>query len=409
MSLIKRLHLTKLIFFLPIIVLVSCAEQTPFEDELLEKLILAQKGDIIEIEEGVYHFTRTLSIMDKEDITLRGRGIGKTILRFDNQTEGAEGILISGKNITIEDLSVYNTKGDAIKARDSDGITFRNLEVIWEGQPDTSHGAYGLYPVSSNNVVIENCRARGASDAGIYVGQSKNVIIRNNHAWENVCGIEVENSFFVEVYENLVENNTSGLMIINLPELPQINGSDVRVYNNQIIGNNHYNFAHEGNLASMIPSGSGLLIMAYRNIDAFDNIIENNNTVNAAIVSYKMLDRPYDDENFNPYNSSINLFNNQFGRGGMDPDIENPIGAFMTHLFGDNRFPDVFIDAFDNPANFDDDGVLIEERRICLNNNTNMTSAKWNIEEDGSNTVEYDSDLFDCDLNPLPNYKMRNL
>ena len=35
-----------------------------------------------------------------------------------------------------------------------------------------------LYPVESTNVLIDGCVAIGASDAGIYVGQSQNIIVQ---------------------------------------------------------------------------------------------------------------------------------------------------------------------------------------------------------------------------------------
>jgi len=52
------------------------------------------------------------------------------------------------------------------------------------------------------NVLIENCVALRASDSGLYIGQSENIVIRNNKALENVCGINVENSENVEIYNN---------------------------------------------------------------------------------------------------------------------------------------------------------------------------------------------------------------
>ena len=59
----------------------------------------------------------------------------------------------------------------------------------------TTNGAYGIYPVESKDVLIDSVLVRGASDAGIYVGQSRNIIVRHSTAVENVAGIEIENSF----------------------------------------------------------------------------------------------------------------------------------------------------------------------------------------------------------------------
>ena len=50
--------------------------------------------------------------------------------------------------------------------------------------------------------MIEHCIAIGASDAGIYVGQSNNIIVRNCEAFQNVAGIEIENSIKADVHSN---------------------------------------------------------------------------------------------------------------------------------------------------------------------------------------------------------------
>ena len=113
-------------------------------------------------------------------------------------------------------------------------------------QPKTENGAYGIYPVQCTNVLVEGSQVRGSSDAGIYVGQSKNIIVRNNKVWENVAGIEIENSFGADVYDNEATNNTGGILVFSLPEMPVKNGRDARVFRNKIHGNNHPNFGLEG-------------------------------------------------------------------------------------------------------------------------------------------------------------------
>ena len=75
---------------------------------------------------------RTLSMAGKKNITIRGKGVGKTVLSFKTQTSGAEGIRISnGENITLEDISVQDAKGDGIKVMDVRGINFRRVRAEW--------------------------------------------------------------------------------------------------------------------------------------------------------------------------------------------------------------------------------------------------------------------------------------
>ena len=89
---------------------------------------------------------------------------------------------------------MQNSKGYGIKVQDTDGITFVNIKAEWTGEPKKSNGAYALYPVKSENILVDGCIAIGASDAGIYVGQSKNIIVRNSEAYNNVAGIEIEDN-----------------------------------------------------------------------------------------------------------------------------------------------------------------------------------------------------------------------
>ena len=102
----------------------------------------------------------------------------------------------------------------------------------------------------------EECEAIGSSDAGIYVGQSDKVIIRNNKAFYNVAGIESENSTNVEIY-GMKLLKTPGLLIFNLPELT-LYGGNVKAYNNNIYNNNLTNFAVKGSIVSAVPKGAGV-------------------------------------------------------------------------------------------------------------------------------------------------------
>ena len=135
--------------------------------------------------------------------------------------------------------------GDNLKISESDSVVIRRIRSAWTGKVSVQNGAYALYPVLSTNVLIEECEAIGSSDAGIYVGQSNNVIIRNNKAFYNVAGIESENSYNVKIYGNEAYENTSGLLIFNLPELT-LYGGNVNAYNNNIHDNNLTNFAVKG-------------------------------------------------------------------------------------------------------------------------------------------------------------------
>ena len=160
------------------------------QEELQEALILAEPGDVIALGVGRFVFASSLSL-DVDDVTIRGEGMDKTILSFKNQDAGAEGLIITSDGVSCEDFAVEDTKGDAIKAKGCDGISFIRVRTEWTDGPMESNGAYGLYPVECRDVLIDGCVAIAASDAGIYVGQSENIIVRNSRAEYNVAGIEI--------------------------------------------------------------------------------------------------------------------------------------------------------------------------------------------------------------------------
>ena len=135
-------------------------------------MIMAEKGDTIRFPAGKYNFDTSLSMDEKEGVVIMGAGKDVTILSFKNQVEGAEGIRITNsKNITVMNLTIQDAKGDGVKAMETEGISFLNMNSEWTGRPKKTNGSYAFYPVSCSEVLIDNCDAVGSSDAGIYVGQ----------------------------------------------------------------------------------------------------------------------------------------------------------------------------------------------------------------------------------------------
>lgn len=292
-----------------------------FEESLQQQLIEAQAGDVIEIPEGVHEMTRSLSL-NVSGVTIRGAGIDASVLSFSNQIQGAEGLLVSANDFVIEDLAIEDTVGDAIKINQSRNVVIRNVRTEWTGGPLSTNGAYGIYPVQSQNILIDGAVAIGASDAGIYVGQSEQIIVRNSRAEYNVAGIEIENSTFADVYDNVATNNTGGILVFDLPDIPVQGGRNTRIFNNQIINNNVDNFAPVGNIVASVPAGTGLMVMANDSIEVFGNNFTNNQTANVLIVSYLLGGRTTDDTNYGPYPEAIFIHDNQYVGGGNAPDSE---------------------------------------------------------------------------------------
>ena len=287
-------------------------------EKLLETFIMVEEGDTILLGAGRWDLVDGL-VLDADGVTVRGAGAEKTVLSFKGQTGSGEGLLITSDNVVLEDFAVEDTKGDGIKAKGSDLITFRNLRVEWTNGPDEKNGAYGVYPVSSKNVLIEGVTVRGASDAGIYVGQSQDIVVRNSLAEFNVAGIEIENCYRADVYGNMARHNTGGILIFDLPNLPQQGGHDIRVFDNSSIDNDTPNFAPEGNIVGSVPMGTGIMIMANRNVHIFGNRLSGNGTVHVIVAAYP---NDYDDDNYMFVPRGVFVHDNTYGEGGNAPDNE---------------------------------------------------------------------------------------
>lgn len=285
------------------------------EQQLEAAMIGAHPGDTISIGAGRYDLTQGLSL-DVDRVTVRGAGQDRTVLSFLGQRRGAEGLLVTSNGVTLRDFAVEDAKGDAIKARDCEGVTFHAMRVEWTRGPDSHNGAYGLYPVNCSDVLVEQSIVRGASDAGIYVGQSRNIIVRDNIAENNVAGIEIENCFNADVFNNTARRNTGGVLVFDLPDLPQHGGHAVRVFHNRIEGNNTPNFAAPGAIVGGVPAGTGLIVMANRDVVVFDNDIGDNGTANIIVTSYWTT---FEDPIYNPLPRNVMIRNNRFGNTGFAP------------------------------------------------------------------------------------------
>jgi len=289
-----------------------------FEESFQLQLIEAEPGTIIDVPAGTHSFTRSLSL-NVPGVTIRGAGMDQSILSFANQMQGAEGLLVTGNDFVIEDLAIEDTIGDALKINESTNVIIRRVRTEWTNGPDPENGAYGIYPVQSRNILIDGSVAIGAADAGIYVGQSSQIIVRNSRAEYNVAGIEIENSTYADVYENVATNNTGGILVFDLPNLEVQGGQSTRVFNNEIYRNNTENFAPEGAIVGNVPPGTGLLILANDNIEVFENQFWDNGNVNLMIYSYTLGGRTIEDPNYDPFPEQIYIHDNEFRGGGTAP------------------------------------------------------------------------------------------
>ena len=231
----KTIGLSELALVTGLLLIIGCSPTS--SDDIRRQCVESGPGSVITIPAGRYEFDRSL-VARVDDLVIRGEGQDQSILSFAGQKQGAEGILLTGDRLHIEGIAIEDTKGDALKINQSQGVVIRDVRTEWTRGSHTDNGAYGIYPVQCENVLIDHAVAIGASDAGIYVGQSKNIIVRDSLARANVAGIEIENSTGADVYGNHVYDNTGGILVFDLPNLPVQGGQRTRVFRNNVIGNN---------------------------------------------------------------------------------------------------------------------------------------------------------------------------
>lgn len=252
---------------------------------------------------------------------------GGTVLRFGEQTTGAQNILATGNNFVIQDLAVEKSPGDAIKIEGSNGVTIRRVRVEWTNGPDENNGAYGLYPMESRNVLIEDCEVRGASEAGVYVGQ--------------------------------------------------------------------------------VPAGTGLMIMANDDIEAFGNTITGNISFGVLIVSYYFVDLDISKPTYDPVPEKIFVHENTMSNNGGDPQGD---AALVGAVIGGQ--PDIF---YDSSGVGTDAGLLVEfpdglseSQAICINDNgVENTFGRFNISVilgglPYDPAISTDPEYFNCQHASLP-------
>ena len=400
--------------FLLLCTMAACTKEGPqdFQKNLQERLIAAKPGDVIDLPEGKFHLDRTMSLT-VNGVTIRGKGMDKTVLSFAGQKTGAQGVLVKANDFVIEDVGIEDTAGDALTIQGGTNVTVRRVRTEWTRGPNEANGPYGIYPVECKNLLLEDSVAKGAADAGIYVGQSENVVIRRNRSEFNVDGYEIENSENVDAYENVATHNSGGIGVFNLPNLPRQGGKHVRVFHNQMVDNNTPNFAPKSlGPIHFLPTGTGMYVMAIRDVEVFNNKIQNNNTVNIYIINYKTgvdedalretASSPItqqifagDDKRFYPFVQSVYLHDNDISGGGQSPDGRVDGVKMLAGAIG-GKLPDVLYDGVVDPAW----GKGKNPGQVCLQRNGDSSFLNFDVAGEMKHAVK-DVRQYDCALPAL--------
>lgn len=350
----------------------------------------AHEGDTIEFCEGKFDFDNGLVMTGKKGITIKGQGKDKTYLRFANSSDQDGFNLNKMTGITVQGLTIYDAPGNGLRIFRSDYVTVRDVKVGWSISDPASpygnynadpaswarNGAYAFYPVICHHVLIEDSISVGSSDAGVYVGQSSDILVRRTEAYHNVAGFEFENTYRAEFVDNYAHDNVGGFLIFDLPGRVQF-GEKNLVHRNKSYHNNTPQFAPRGAIVAAVPSGTGALVLASDQLEFYDNDIQDNNTVGFVVANYGLVDSKYPQNRYDFFPEGMHVYNNTFKDNGGSPQIPDPNRAPChgpSGLPGPNDSPDCIAG---NP------GLLVTI--LTLKNGGHSAQIVWDGGEDTPN------------------------
>ena len=283
-------------------------------DSIQAAVAAARSGDVIRIFPGTYHET---VYIDKDDIVLSGVVIDGAWPVMEGDTKLNDAVLYSGNDITVENLQIQHYKGNAIMGQAGNNFLIRNNHII-----DT--GVYGIFPEFGTNGLITHNVLSGIEDAAIYVGMCDNIHVTNNEVFDNVAGIEIENSRHSIVENNYVHDNTGGVLVFITPGLPIKTTYDTIVRNNFIVNNNTPNFGIPGSTVSGIPAGTGILNMAGDRTTIEGNVITGNQVIGILITDHMNAPNVTLDPEADPNSDEIAILDNLMWNNGYDtiPEIK---------------------------------------------------------------------------------------
>ncbi len=392
----------------------NAEDGTDITEEFITAVTDISPDTVVVLPKGNFLISSTINITDANGITITGHGINSTKLDFSTSS-GNDGIFFDGGNgLTIRDLGVYEVPKNGIKADGVNGIHFTYTAAVWETPlaaetADTENGAYGLYPVSSENVLMEYNYSKGSADAGIYVGQSNNIVVRHNIAEHNIAGIEIENSTMADVYNNEAFDNSGGILSFDLPGLPQAFGGGVRIFNNDTYANNTTNVGK--GVVGDVPAGTGILILATSDVEIYNNNITDNNTSGVAITSFLLMDDTLSGEDYTqtiadgwtPMVKNISIHDNTFKNNSSNPPsgglLDDAIQGYQSQFNASGQAQDMPAIVYDGVGELMSDWLYPEAggatgmQALGVTTAIAYTTAELNCVYDNVNANDAELDL----------------
>lgn len=279
-------------------------------ESIQEAVDKAGRNGVVRIHPGTYHEN---VLVIHHGVTIEGiiRNGKRPVL--DGRNLLPDAISGLGNDFKVLNLEIRNYQGNGVVVHKARNVIYRNLVLH-------NTGLYGVYPIECNGVLVEDCVVSGTRDAGIYVGQSRNIVVRRNEAFQNVTGIEIENCVNAIVEDNYVHNNTGGILVFLLPFNPSKVQDGCLVRRNRVYNNNTPNFAAPEAIVSNVLKGTGIMLLAADNTEVYENEIVGNGSFGIMTIGLRQIfpePTPLDVE---PNPDGNRIYNNILRDNGKDPD-----------------------------------------------------------------------------------------
>ncbi len=394
--------------------------------KLKKAFLEAEPGTIIELPDERIVVDAPLEIA-VDHVVVRGRAASESILDFSTYAGRDPAIRITGDDVVLEHLRILGPPAEGVFALGVRRLAIRNVRVGSTKAADRIEapriGGSPIAVVDSGDVLIERSQVEFVRRlAGIYIAQSENVVVRRSTV--NTCeyAIEIENSRGVDVHHNYLACD-SGVLVFNRPYRTMSAGR-IRIYRNAILGDLRDGGERQGNgLRGLVPSGTGLFVLATDAVDVFRNSFEENRSSAVTVASYNLFDDDTGDDDFDPYSERIFLWDNDFRRNALSTGLSNEgvawLRTLVTELFRLFRYtvPAVLIAVDDDPDK-QVDGELPEDLRVCLQENqtgkerfgeANLYQYLAGEETPFAAVYRFPSppDFYDCKHEKLPRVKPR--
>lgn len=274
----------------------------------------AQPGDTVLVPPGIYYenvrVTKDrINIQGSRGAIMDGTGLsGNTGIRV---SPAAPATRISGFTLSGLTIQNYSRNGVLLLRVDDFHISHGAYE---------DNGEYGIFPILSSHGLIDFNQVSGSDDTGIYVGQSHDLVIENNHTRDCTLGIEIENSSHIVVRENTAVENSIGILIQVVPGLGVKGTSDVEVIRNRLVANNRQNpVTDPGDLLSMLPSGIGFFNVGGDHVRVRQNLATQNKSAGIVVIQLPPQFAAVDPL-INPLPDDNEIIDNVALQNGDDPD-----------------------------------------------------------------------------------------